>query len=115
MPEIQLLESTVPTLNDAALADRMKKVAERALGAERVDKATPVMGSEDVGYFSLDGKIPFVFYWLGASDPQKLAAWRAGGTPLPSNHSALFAPVYEPAIRTGVTAMSAMVFDLLHK
>ncbi len=115
MPEIQLLESTVPTVNDAALADRMKKVAERTLGTERVDKATPVMGSEDVGYFALDGKIPFVFYWLGAADPQKLAAWRAGGTPLPANHSPLFAPVYEPTIRTGVTAMSAMVFDLLHK
>ncbi len=114
MPEVSLLESTVPTVNDAVLSERMRKVAVQALGAERVDKATPVMGSEDVGYFALDGKIPFVFFWLGAADPQKFAAAKSGGPALPSNHSPLFAPVYEPTIRTGVTAMSAMVFDLLH-
>jgi hypothetical protein len=30
------------------------------------------MGSEDVGLFSLDGKIPAVMYWLGAADEGKL-------------------------------------------
>ena len=115
MPDVTVAESTVPTVNDAALAERMRKAAEQALGAERVDASTPVMGSEDVGYFSLDGKIPFVFFWLGAADPQKLAEARKTGVALPSNHSALFAPVYEPAIRTGVTAMTAMAMDLLKK
>jgi len=33
--------------------------------------------------------------------------------PLPSLHSALFAPVYAPAINTGVTAMTAMALGLL--
>jgi len=33
--------------------------------------------------------------------------------PLPSPHSALFAPVYSPAITTGVTAMAAIALDLL--
>jgi len=32
---------------------------------------------------------------------------------LPSPHSALFAPVYAPAIKAGVTAMTAMSLDLL--
>ncbi len=31
------------------------------------------MGSEDVGLFTLDGKIPGAMYWLGAADPEKLA------------------------------------------
>ncbi len=35
------------------------------------------------------------------------------GVPLPSLHSALFAPVYAEAIPTGVTAMTAMALDLL--
>ena len=71
------------------------------------------MGSEDVGLFSLDGKIPAVMYWLGAADPGKLEESRKTGVPLPSLHSALFAPVYAAAIPTGVTAMTAMALDLL--
>lgn len=115
MPEVTVFESTVPTINDAALTERVRKAAEQALGATNVDAATPVMGSEDVGYFSLDGKIPFVFFWLGAADPEKLAASKKTGIPLPGIHSALFAPVYEPTIRTGVLAMTAAALDLLEK
>jgi amidohydrolase len=113
MPEVTVVESTVPTINNAALTERVRKVALQSLGASNVDAAIPIMGSEYVGYFSLDGKIPFVIFWLGAADPKKLATAKKTGVPLPSNHSALFAPVYEPAIRTGVTAMTAMAVDLL--
>jgi hippurate hydrolase len=115
MPEVTVVESTVPTVNDAALTERVRKVAEKSLGASNVDAAIPVMGSEDVGYFSLNGKIPFVFFWLGAADPEKLATAKKTGVALPSNHSALFAPVYEPTIRTGVAAMTAAAMDLLQK
>jgi len=83
------------------------------LGAERVEAAESVMGSEDVGLFSLDGKIPAVMFRLGAADAGKLAESRRSGVPLPGLHSALFAPVYAPAISTGVTAMTAMALDLL--
>ena len=87
--------------------------AAAALGADHVEQAKAVMGSEDVGLFTLDGKIPGVMFWLGAADPAKLAESRKTGVPLPSAHSALFAPVYAPAIKTGVTAMTAMSLDLL--
>jgi hypothetical protein len=52
-------------------------------------------------------------YWLGAADAGKLTESRKSGVPMPSLHSALFAPVYEPAIKTGVTAMTAMALGLL--
>jgi hippurate hydrolase len=113
MPEITVFESTVPTVNDPALTERVRKIAVRVLGASNVDEIVPVMGSEDVGYFSLDGKIPFVFFKLGAADPEKLAASKKSGTPLPNVHSAHFAPVYEPTIQTGVIAMTAMAMDLM--
>jgi amidohydrolase len=112
MPVVILGESTPATLNDAALDDRLHSVATAALGADRVLDGKAVMGSEDVGLFTLDGKIPGVMYWLGAADPEKLAVSRKTGIPLPSPHSALFAPVYAPAITTGVTAMTAMALDL---
>ena len=71
------------------------------------------MASEDVGYFGLDGAIPGLMFFLGAADQNKLAESRKSGVPLPGPHSALFAPVYSPAIATGVTAMTAMAEELL--
>ena len=113
MPIVKLGESTPPTLNDGALNERLRAVATVALGKDRVLEGRAVMGSEDVGLFTLDAKIPGTMYWLGAADPQKLAESRKTGVPLPSPHSALFALVYAPAITTGVTAMTAMALDLL--
>jgi amidohydrolase len=113
MPTVTLGESTPATLNDTALNERLRAAATAALGNERVLEARAVMGSEDVGQFALDGKIPAVMYWLGASDPEKLAESRKSGVALPGLHSAKFAPVYAPAITTGVTAMTAMALDLL--
>lgn len=115
MPTVTLGENTPPTLNDAALNDRLRAAAAAALGPDRVLAGKAVMGSEDVGLFTLDGKIPGVMYWLGAADPDKLAESRKTGVHLPSPHSALFAPVYAPAIATGVTAMTAMSLDLMKK
>ncbi len=113
MPTVTLGESTPPTINDSALAERLRASASAALGKDPVLEAKPVMGSEDVGRFSLEGKIPAAMYWLGAADPSMLEESRKSGVPLPSLHSALFAPVYAAAIPTGVTAMTAMALDLL--
>ena len=113
MPSVEISESTPATFCDPALAERLRADATAALGKDRVLEAHAVMGSEDVGLFSLDGKIPAVMYWLGAADANKLEESRKSGVPLPSLHSPLFAPVYEPAIKTGVTAMTAMALDLL--
>jgi len=113
MPTVTFGESTPATFNDAALVERLRKAAVSVLGAERVNAAESVMGSEDVGLFSLDGKIPAVMFRLGAADAGKLTESRKSGVPLPGLHSALFAPIYDKAIPTGVTAMTAMAMDLL--
>ena len=113
MPIVKVGEGTSATLNDPGLAERLRGVAVTALGADRVLTAEPVMGSEDVGLFSRDNKIPAVMFRLGAADPGKLSESKKNGNPLPGLHSALFAPVYAPAITTGVTAMTAMALDLL--
>ena len=83
------------------------------MGKDHVLEAKPVMGSEDLGRFSLEGKIPAVMFSLGASDPTKLEESLKTGVPLSSLHSSLFAPVYADAIPAGVTAMTAMALDLL--
>jgi hippurate hydrolase len=115
MPVVTVSQSeiTPATYNDPALADRLRTVAAGTLGSDHVLPAEPIMGSEDVGLFTLGGKIPGVMFWLGAADPEKLAHARETGVPLPGPHSAFFAPVYGPTISTGVTAMTAMAMDLL--
>jgi amidohydrolase len=113
MPIVKLGEGTSATINDPALAERLRTVAVAALGSDRVVAAESVMGSEDVGLFSLDNKIPAVMFRLGAVDPEKLAESKKNGVPLPGLHSALFAPIYAPTITAGVTAMTAMALDLL--
>jgi len=107
-------EVTPATYNDPQLIERVARAVGNAIGAANVVKAPPVMGSEDFGRFALDGhQIPACMIWLGAVDPEKVAKSRQEGTPLPSLHSSLFAPLPEPTIRTGVRAMSAAVIDLM--
>ena len=106
-------EITPATYNDAPLEERLRKVAVATLGSDHVEDAESLMGSEDVGLFALDNKVPAVMFMLGATDPDKLAHAKETGVPLPGPHSPLFAPVYGPTITTGVTAMTAMALDLL--
>jgi hippurate hydrolase len=111
--KISETEVTAATYNDPQLAERLAKTFRTALGDDNVVKATPIMGSEDFGYLSLDQKIPSTVFWLGAVDPAKVKQSMETGTSLPSLHSPLFAPLPDPTIRTGVKAMTAAVLELM--
>ncbi len=115
MPIVTVSQSeiTPATINDPAFAERLRAIAIAALGKEHVMTPAAVMGSEDVGQFAREGKIPAVMFRLGAADPAKLAESLKSGISLPGPHSPLFAPVYQPTLRTGVTAMTAMALDIL--
>jgi amidohydrolase len=115
MPIVTVLddESTPATYNDPALAARLQKIFVEKLGAENVIERKAIMGSEDFGIFSLDHKIPAVIFWLGAYDPAKVAESERTGVALPSPHSPFFAPLPEPTLRTGVTAMTDAALALL--
>jgi hippurate hydrolase len=106
-------QSTGATYNDPALTERLAGAFTKALGAENVVKLAPLMVSEDFGYFALDKKIPAVDFSLGAVDPEKVKQSKVTGTPLPSLHSALFAPLPEPTLRTGIKAMTSAVLELM--
>ncbi len=114
-PVVKVSEGTGSTYNDPQLIERLVVTFKQALGEENVVKMPPMMASEDFGYFSMDQKIPTTIFWLGASDPLKVKASRESGVALPGLHSALFAPVPEPTLRTGVKAMTSAVLDLMKK
>jgi amidohydrolase len=112
-PLIEHYESTDSVYNDPALAARMKGVLESALGKSNVVIVEPMTGSEDFSYFVEQG-IPGFYFNLGGAEPGKYAEAKASGTMLPSNHSSLFAPDVDPAMRTGITAEVAVLRNLLN-
>jgi amidohydrolase len=109
------LQVTSATYNEPQLSERLATVFAKALGQDNVVKLPPVMMSEDFGFLSLNQKIPAALFTLGAVDPAKVKISRETGTSLPSLHSALFAPLPEPALRTGIKAMTSAVLDLMKK
>ncbi len=117
MPVVAILSESSPvTYNNPELADRLRAVCVKTLGADNVVKSHAEMVSEDFGLFGLEGhQIPTVMLRLGAVAPEKVAESKASGKPLPSLHSAYFIPQPEPTIRTGVIIMTASVLDLMKK
>jgi amidohydrolase len=111
-PLIEHYEGTDLVYNDPVLAQRLKGVLEAALGKDNVVMEEPITGSEDFSYFVEQG-IPGFYFSLGGADPEKFAAAKAAGTMLPSNHSPLFAPDVDPALRTGIVAEVAVLRELL--
>lgn len=112
MPLVEHLEATSALYNDPVLARHLIPVLEAALGKNNVEMGRPAMASEDYSYYVEQG-VPSFFFSLGVADPEKLKQARAGGPPLPSNHSPLYAPVQDPSIETGIAAEVAVLRDLL--
>jgi metal-dependent amidase/aminoacylase/carboxypeptidase family protein len=112
MPLIESYESTSAVYNDTVLAQHLSGVLETVVGKGNVVKEDPLMTSEDYSVYVEQG-IPSFYFTLGVADAQKLSAARASHKELPSNHSPLFAPVYEPALKTGIAAEVTVLRDLL--
>jgi amidohydrolase len=111
-PLIDHYEGTDLVYNDAALVQRLKVTLEASLGKDNVAIEEPITGSEDFSYYVAQG-IPGFYFILGGADPDKFAEAKAAGTMLPSNHSSLFAPDVDPALRTGIAAEVVVLRELL--
>jgi hippurate hydrolase len=109
-PEIISTGSFPAVINDAAACARTRE-AFAGDGLLVLDPG-PVTGSEDVGLLATAAGAPCVYWLLGGADPALFAqagsieAARAIVAGLPSNHSSLYAPVIEPTLQTGITALT---------
>ena len=114
-PDVRVLDDGTPaTYNDPAVTKRVADALSRGLGAANVSEGQPVMGGEDFSEFGRAG-VPAAILWVGAVEPAKAAAAKAGGPSLPSLHSSGFAPDREPTIRTGVKTVTLAALELLGK
>ncbi len=105
-------ESIDVTRNDPALSRRLSTRFVEWFGSEGAQPVAPGMGGEDFSEFSRQ-RVPICIWWVGATDPARIVESERTGVPVPSNHSATFAPVPEPTIKACVTSMSAAVLELM--
>ncbi len=118
-PLIETEYSFPAVVNDAAAADRVRAAFASALPQVMVVDPGVVTGSEDVGILAVEAGAPCVYWVLGGADPAQFAGLTtvdeiaARVTTLPSNHSPQFAPVIEPTLGIGVSALVAAAREWL--
>ncbi|MET8570187.1 M20 family metallopeptidase [Streptomyces sp. NPDC004783] len=107
-PEIEKISSFPPTVNDE---DTTRRVAE-AFAAHFGDDAHTIdlqTASEDMSELPQAFGAPFTYWGIGGIDPEVYARAVEHGTvaqDIPVNHSPAFAPVVQPTLDTGVSAMT---------
>jgi amidohydrolase len=111
-PEIITTAAFPPVVNDPQACARLTEAFNEGVGPGLVLDPGPAHASEDVGLLATAAGAPCGYWLLGGADPAhfanvtSLADARAVVDGLPSNHSPLYAPVIEPTLRTGVTALA---------
>jgi hippurate hydrolase len=113
-PEMKIIESTKAVYNDPKLAERVVTAVKAAIGSDNVRSVPPKMVSEDFSYFD-EGGVPVFMMHVGAVEPQKWAAAQKSGQPLPSLHSALFAPDLKPTLHTAIMTEVSSLLELMPK
>lgn len=107
-PTFTTLSSYPLTDNDRAATERVSKAFRSVFGAAAYE-SQPMAASEDFSVFGRSWGVPYVFWFVGGTDPGVYAQAKASGTldTLPSNHSPRFAPVLDPTLKIGLQAMLA--------
>ena len=116
LPKVELsTEGTPPTVNDDALAARIRAAFIRDLGEDAIfDRKREGMGAEDFAYFVMtEDEVPGAYFSVGGTAQTDLDAAEAGGPQVPSHHSPIFKIEPEPSITMGVQAMTVAVLELL--
>ena len=116
LPEVIYSEESVPpTINNDAMVRRLKNVWQTAMGEDRVTSHQPEgMGAEDFPFFTTDPEIKSVYFRVGGTDKDYIAAAISGvGPAVPSHHSPLFKIQPEPAVTAGIEATVLALLDLM--
>ena len=113
-PVIEIKDEYTPAVfNNPSLVEEVQRSFVNTLGDDKVIQVSPVMGGEDFGMFGrVEPIIPTALFWLGAVNNEVYEKAKRDDLTLPTLHSDLFLPDADPAINTGVEAMSNAIVDL---
>lgn len=105
-PDFEQIEHAPLTDNDP---DTTQRVAGSFAGVfgDRVIKPPHIMGSEDFSDIATGLGVPYTYWLFGGADPELFCDTVPGELPagVPSNHSPKFAPLIQPTLDTGTTAL----------
>lgn len=107
-PQVEVYDSLPVTHNDPEVTARVRAALEAGLGPEQVRVMEVQAGSEDFGVVPDAFGTPYTYWGFGAFDADRWDASVEAGTTatdFPDNHSPHFAPVLQPVLDTGVTAL----------
>lgn len=113
LPEVSVISSTPPTVNNAQLAARLRDLWVDNLGSEAVLSLEPRgMGAEDFPYFTTDPKIKSVYWAVGGTSASDWDAAQRGERAIPSHHSPYF-KVQPESIQLGVESTVLALLELM--
>jgi hippurate hydrolase len=117
MPVVIVSDGFTPaTYNEPKLTSRLVGVFGQWFGATNLVERPASMGGEDFAEYGRTAeKIPICMFGVGGVPRATLDEHKRSGKALPSLHSPFWAPDPEPTIKTGITAMTAAVLELMKK
>jgi hippurate hydrolase len=115
LPEVKISADFTPAMyNDPALMERVVKTLKAWMGESKLVAKKPSMGGEDFAeYGRVEPRVPICMLSVGGVAADAFQESQRSGRPLPSLHSPLWAPLPEPTIKTGITVLTASVFELM--
>jgi amidohydrolase len=108
-PEFELFDHFPLTDNDRETTEKVAAAFGRQFG-EQAQELPRQIASEDFSDIPNALRIPYTYWGIGGIDPDTYERARAAGTipqTIPVNHSATFAPVLQPTLDTGTSALVA--------
>ncbi len=114
-PEFTTLDSYPITDNDVKATAKLAEAFNVQFGSKSYE-TQPASASEDFSVFGRNWKVPYVFWFVGGTDPKTFAEAKKANklNSIPSNHSPKFAPVIHPTLKTGLQAMVTAAVAWLH-
>jgi len=105
-PEFTAIDSYPMTVNDAVATAKVAEAFDAQFG-DKSFESQPASASEDFSVFGRNWKVPYVFWFVGGTDPKTYLDAENNNqlNSIPSNHSPKFAPVINPTLKTGLQAM----------
>jgi hippurate hydrolase len=106
-PEFTTLSRYPLTENDPESTQRVAAAFAAQFGSRAAEASTAAAASEDFSVFGRAWGVPYVFWFVGSTDPKVYEKARRDKAihRLPSNHSPQFAPLIHPTLETGLQAM----------
>ncbi|AWI32330.1 amidohydrolase [Streptomyces sp. ICN441] len=111
-PEITVAAASPMLEAHPETARRVRRAHQDAFGTHRVTGWPGSTATEDFPHYAAGG-VPVAYWMLGATGARQWRAARAGGEPVPANHTDTFAPDVRTALPAGVTAMATAARSLL--